>query len=138
MVKEVLVDYDTRWECVSCGKCCYKIGEEFSLKLFSEETKDGGKCPHLDEKNRCEIYSDRPLGCKMYPFYPDWSKLKLGIVDFSIGSLKIDSECGGYMKGELIVKNKRLLKKLEKVKLSVKENIRKLRHGQIKDIFSMK
>lgn len=136
MVKEVLVDDKTRWECISCGKCCYKLGSEFSLRLFNKESEDG-KCPQLNNKNRCNIYSERPLGCKMYPFYPDWNKLKLGIVDFSIGSLKIDSECSGYMNGELVIKNNQLFKKLDKIALKLKENISKLDHGKIKDIFSI-
>jgi Fe-S-cluster containining protein len=70
MVKEVLVNKETRWQCISCGKCCHKMGDEFSLKLFNKKIKEG-KCPNLNEKNMCEIYSQRPLGCKMYPFYPD-------------------------------------------------------------------
>jgi len=137
MVKEKLVDDETRWQCVSCGKCCHKIGDEFSIKLFTEKTNEG-RCLHLNERNICDIYSQRPIGCRMYPFYPDWDKLKAGIVDFSIGSLKIDSECLGFMKGDLIIKNKQLLKKLDKIALKIKENIKILKHGQIKDIFSLK
>ncbi|MBM3200146.1 YkgJ family cysteine cluster protein [Candidatus Woesearchaeota archaeon] len=138
MVKEVLVDENTRWECIFCGKCCYKIGNEFSLRLFNEKTKEGGKCVNLNEKNRCNIYDCRPLGCKMYPFYPDWNKIKVGIVDFSIGSLKIDEECSGYMKGVLVTENKKLFKKLGIIALQIKENIKKLKHGQIKDIFALR
>ena len=109
----------------------------FSIKLFTEKTNEG-RCLNLNEKNICNIYSQRPIGCRMYPFYPDWDKLKAGIVDFSIGSLKIDSECSGFMKGDLIIKNKQLLKKLDKIALKIKENIKILKHGQIKDIFSLK
>lgn len=135
MVNEVLVDKNTRWECIGCGKCCHKIGDEFSLRLFNEKTKDG-RCIKLNEENRCDIYSERPIGCKMYPFYPDWNKLKLGMVDFS--NLKIDSECSGYGKGEVVIDNKQLLKKLDKIKLKIEENIKILKHGQIKDIFSLR
>ena len=138
MVNEVLVDDNTRWDCLFCGKCCHKIGKEFSLRLFDKETEKSGKCPHLDSRNRCEIYHERPIGCMMYPFYPDWNKLKLGTVDFSIGSLKIDSECPSYMKGNLVIKNKQLLKKLDKIAIKLKQNIKTLKHGQIKDIFSLR
>jgi len=134
MVKEILVDRETRWECVSCGKCCYKIGDEFSLKLFGEKT-DNGKCVKLSEKNRCGLYRDRPLGCKMYPFYPDWNKLKLGNVSFKIGSLKMDSECSGYMKGTKIINNKKLFKKLNSIALEIRAYMIKNPGGQIKDIF---
>lgn len=73
----------------------------------------------------------------MYPFYPDWNKLKTGTIDFNIGSLKIDSECSGFMKGDLVIKNKRLFKKLDKIAAQIKENMRKQKQGQIKDIFSI-
>lgn len=49
MVNEVLVDENTRWVCVSCGGCCYKLTNEFSLRLFNKETKEG-KCIHLNKK----------------------------------------------------------------------------------------
>lgn len=137
MVKEVLVDENTRWKCIGSGRCCHLIGKENTLQLFQEETKQDGACPKLDEKNRCSIYSDRPLGCKMYPFYPDWNKLKQGNVDFSEGSLKIDSECPGYGQGEFVLKDVHLKRKLEKISQELKDNIRKKPSGKIKDLFTM-
>jgi len=74
----------------------------------------------------------------MYPFYPDWEKLKQGEVDFSIGTLKIDSACSGYGKGPLVITNKHLWKKLEKIAIEIKTNIIILKKGQIKDIFSIR
>lgn len=136
MVTEVLVAKDMKWKCINCGRCCHKIGDEFSLKLFNKKTENN-KCLNLDEKNHCIIYSERPLGCKMYPFYPNWEKLKKGIVDFKIGSLKIDSECSGFMQGELIVDNVHIFKKLKKVSLQLNQNLRKQPLGKIKDLFSI-
>lgn len=137
MIKEVLVDENTRWKCIGSGRCCHLIGKETTLRLFKEETKEDGACPKLDEKNRCTIYSDRPLGCKMYPFYPDWEKIKTGQIDFSKGSLKIDSACPGYGQGEKVLENVHIRKKLEKISLELKENIKKTPSGKIKDLFTM-
>jgi Fe-S-cluster containining protein len=33
-----------------------------------------GGCRYLGEDNRCTIYSSRPLGCRVFPFDPDFSK----------------------------------------------------------------
>ncbi len=132
MIKEIKVTPDTRWECISCGKCCHKLGSMFNSKLFNGE---GNKCVKLNEKNRCGIYTERPLGCKMYPFYPDWEKFKLGNVDFKLGSLKIDSECGGFGKGQRVVRNERLFKKLNKIALELKRRIVANPKGRINELF---
>jgi Fe-S-cluster containining protein len=132
MIKEVKVIPETRWECVSCGRCCYKLGKEFNFKLFGSSD---GKCVKLNERGRCGVYNERPLGCKMYPFYPDWEKLKIGVIDFKLGGLKIDSDCSGYGKGQRIVRNKRLLKRLDKVALELKKRMMKNKGGKIKDLF---
>ncbi len=34
----------------------------------------GGACRYLGEDNRCSIYSSRPLGCRVYPFDPEFTK----------------------------------------------------------------
>ena len=135
MVKEILVDDKTRWECVSCGKCCHKLGEEISLKLFGENTKNG-RCVKLNEKDRCSVYIERPLGCKMYPFYPDWGNLKKGKIDFKFGSVRMDAECSGYGKGSKVVHNHRLFKRLEKISLELRKRIIANPKGKIKDLFS--
>ena len=132
MIKEIKVTPDTRWECISCGKCCHKLGKAFNSKLFGGE---GNKCIKLNERARCEIYTERPLGCKMYPFYPDWEKFKSGNVDFKLGSLKIDSECSGFGKGQRIVRNERLFKKLNKISLELKRRIVANPKGKINELF---
>jgi len=133
MIKEVFVDEDTRWKCVSCGKCCSKLGDEVSLGLFGVKT-DNGKCVKLVGE-RCSIYSDRPIGCKMYPFYPDWERFKKGEIVFSVGSLMIDSDCSGFGKGDRVVDNKKVFKKLKKVTLELKGKMREIKVGTIKDLF---
>ncbi|MFH1972436.1 MAG: YkgJ family cysteine cluster protein [archaeon] len=132
MIKPVLVDEDIRWECVNCGRCCFKIGDEFSLHLFGVKT-DNGKCVKFDK--RCTIYNERPLGCKMYPFYPDWERLKKGEISFNVGGLQIDSDCSGFGSGDLVVGNKKLFKKLKKVALELKEKMIENRSGKIKELF---
>ena len=136
MIKETIVTINTKWECQGCGRCCHLIGEETTQKLFGEKTKEDGACPRLID-GRCSDYDQRPLGCKMYPFYPDWEKLKIGHIDFSLESLKIDADCPGYMKGTHIFKNKKLLKKLDKVALQLKQIMIKNPKGKIKDLFSI-
>jgi len=79
-----------RWECQRCGFCC----EVLQIKLLKEEEKklrekygdvvtyiDGepflkrksdGTCIFLERKDNvavCTIYEDRPLACRIYPFY---------------------------------------------------------------------
>jgi Fe-S-cluster containining protein len=34
----------------------------------------GGGCQYLGADNRCSIYESRPLGCRIYPFDPTFSK----------------------------------------------------------------
>jgi len=133
MIKEVKVVPETRGECISCGKCCHKLGKEFNMKLFGGS--DDAKCVKLNERLRCDVYTERPLSCKMYPFYPDWEKLKVGVIDFKLGGLKIDSDCRGYGKGQRIVRNKRVLRKLDMVALELKKRMIKKKGGKIKDLF---
>jgi Fe-S-cluster containining protein len=33
-----------------------------------------GRCRYLGDDNRCTIYQSRPLGCRVYPFDPTFSK----------------------------------------------------------------
>jgi len=80
---------------VLCGKCCYStemiltiddilniINLGFDIKYFSL-FKDGfmrlrninGHCVFLDvNTNKCKIYNNRPIGCRLYPLvYDPWS-----------------------------------------------------------------
>ena len=39
---------------------------------------ENGGCRYLGDDNRCTIYTSRPLGCRVYPFDPEFtSKGKL-------------------------------------------------------------
>lgn len=67
--------------CVNCGKCCQNLTltmtEYQKLRELGDFDKKAmqygfifviwGRCPFLSSQNRCEIYNDRPLGCKAYP-----------------------------------------------------------------------
>jgi len=33
-----------------------------------------GGCPFLGEDNRCKIYDSRPLGCRIFPFDPEFNR----------------------------------------------------------------
>ncbi|HEY6077303.1 MAG TPA: YkgJ family cysteine cluster protein [Polyangiaceae bacterium] len=35
---------------------------------------EGGGCRYLGEDDRCSIYSSRPLGCRVFPFDPTFTK----------------------------------------------------------------
>jgi Fe-S-cluster containining protein len=67
-----------------------------------------GHCVFYDvEKRRCNVYADRPLGCRLYPVIYDETK---GIV--------VDSIChaqGTLTEGKKERKGKKVLKLLEKI-----------------------
>jgi len=109
---EVLVDHDTRWKCLHCGKCCKEVGLGLENSKL-EVDKKSGACSKFEDDN-CMDYFNRPLICMMYPFHPAREGLALGIVDFSIGKLLIDSGCSGFGHGSRVVENEPLVKELEK------------------------
>lgn len=110
---EVFVDNDTRWKCLHCGKCCKEIGLGLESSKLDFDKKSGA-CSKF-EKDVCNDYFNRPLICMMYPFHPSREGLALGIVDFCIGKLLIDSACSGFGHGGKIVDNESLMKEFEKV-----------------------
>jgi Fe-S-cluster containining protein len=57
---------------------------------------ENGGCRYLGGDNRCTIYTSRPLGCRVYPFDPDFTK------DGNLKRLKIvkATECPHEMDGE--------------------------------------
>ncbi len=77
-----------KFRCIkSCGYCCYESPELFNkeIEVFKNKTKliqsrdqfkgtqyrfinGSGGCIHLNRKNmQCEIYTDRPVHCILYP-----------------------------------------------------------------------
>ena len=113
---EVLVNQETKWKCLLCGKCCRQIGQGLENSDLALDRKSG-RCSKLNEKNMCNNYFNRPVICMMYPFHPSREKLVLGSVDFSIGKLLIDSDCPGFNQGSIIVENKVLMADFEKIAL---------------------
>ncbi len=80
--------------CSKCGECCSNLGTEWSLRdidkaskylkkepiEFIKEYLEGkadkdeisykkhvSPCPFLTKENNCEIYSARPIACRLYP-----------------------------------------------------------------------
>lgn len=125
---ETLINKNTKWECVRCGKCCKGIiiSKEKNLSII----KDGKPiCKFLDGTN-CLDYSSRPFICQLYPFIIDVDK----ILDsngtarphnaFLLENLKIHTDCCGYGKGKRIYANKNLHKKLEKLSYEFQLNFK--------------
>jgi len=55
-----------RYPCTSCGLCCQNVSDVSELQELSGE---GGACIHLDERNECSIYDERPLLCRIDESY---------------------------------------------------------------------
>lgn len=60
--------------CTGCGCCCKRVdkGVENIKRMTSDPTFDfpyqwdeSGKCEKLTDDNRCAVYEDRPLVCKI-------------------------------------------------------------------------
>lgn len=107
------------WYCVECGTCCgdvkerkrmilllpedikriKKLGEEDFYEEWNDEKfkgimrKKNGKCVFYN-KDRCRIYKNRALLCRMYPF---WLEKKQK--EFIFG---VDLDCPGLGTGKLL------------------------------------
>ena len=69
------------FECKCCGNCCSNFlplrKEEIRTmkKLAKKENKHPlikdwyGRCPFLNNNNKCDIYENRPLICREYTCY---------------------------------------------------------------------
>ncbi len=103
MLRNFGVRLDCRIEGRFCGKCCYdtemplteedierieKLGfkrEEFVVEVdgIPRLRNVEGKCFFLDESNRCRIYENRPIGCRIYPV----------VLDLESGRAMVDDIC---------------------------------------------
>ena len=52
--------------CTGCGECCRNMG---NIKVLRPFNRGDCVCKHLLENNRCEIYSQRPLICRIDEMY---------------------------------------------------------------------
>jgi len=69
-VGNVEVTPETRWACQQCGKCCHVTPDNRELMAsLIGEPKEDGSCRHLTKNNLCSIYNERPLICRLYPFF---------------------------------------------------------------------
>ena len=115
--------------CSNCGVCCTetemllsekdinRIAKQgFSKRFFLKINKEGyaqlknreGHCVFYNsEKQRCSIYANRPLGCRVYPVILDEEK---GIIldDICISRKTVTSS-------EKTVKGNRVIRLLEKI-----------------------
>jgi Fe-S-cluster containining protein len=72
--------------CHNCALCCknssafilaYEVDRLKVLKvplyrmggIYWIKPQSDGRCPKLSEDNKCEIYENRPLACRLFPFY---------------------------------------------------------------------
>ena len=115
--------------CLRCGVCCRETEmllstediERLERKGYSKEffvrfDSEGyaklrnlqGHCVFYDaEKQRCKVYTDRPLGCRLYPVIYDETK---GIV--------VDNICptrDNWNEKKIEKKGKKVIKLLEKI-----------------------
>jgi Fe-S-cluster containining protein len=105
------------WSCIECGNCCGDLDDRSRMILLLPEDinriessgfkgfyegwnernftglmcKEDGKCVFYN-RNRCSIYENRSLLCRMYPFW-----LEKHNEYFLFG---IDNECPGSSEGE--------------------------------------
>jgi Fe-S-cluster containining protein len=109
-----------RWNCIKCGRCCKDIDGWDRRVLLLKKDVDGikeagynnfykqveeGKYIAIMQKNeekciffeddKCKIYLNRALLCRMYPFYVD----KIG----DIFVIYVDDTCMGLDEGNIIV-----------------------------------
>jgi len=131
---EVLVNHDTRWKCLHCGKCCREIGLGLENSKLNFDKKSGA-CSKLENDNLCDDYPNRPVICMMYPFHPSREDFVLGRIDFSAGKLLIDSACPGFGQGSNVFENAPLMKELEKVASILKRKTGLIKQGRIVDTF---
>jgi len=76
------------FSCTKCGACCRHVGKGIGLRekdvtrlgntshvktshpIFVETlSSSNGTCSHLSVSSECEVYLQRPLVCRLYPFY---------------------------------------------------------------------
>ena len=86
---------------------------QFDSEGYAKLRNLHGHCVFYDaEKQRCKVYRDRPLGCRLYPVIYDETK---GIV--------VDSICptrGNWNEKKIEKKGKKVIKLLEKIDAEAK------------------
>ena len=116
------------WTCLLCGECCKKyyvpVSTETARNLINKygryciEKRNGklqlrkvdGKCIFLSDKNSCMIQLEKPLACKLWPFYifkqPKKERDKK-LAEFIYNGKRyyvyVDTFCPGLDKGEILI-----------------------------------
>lgn len=63
-----------QWKCTKCGLCCM-LAIRTGL-LDSSYDRGDGICQHLNDKNQCDIYENRPAVCNTRGNSPDATELE--------------------------------------------------------------
>ena len=66
------------FKCDMCGACCRNIG---GISLFEELDRGDGVCKYL-VGNRCSIYAQRPLLCRVDESYEAFWKEQISLEDY--------------------------------------------------------
>ncbi|MBU4502673.1 MAG: YkgJ family cysteine cluster protein [Nanoarchaeota archaeon] len=130
--KRLTVDNNTQWECQKCMKCC-ETNKEIVQKIFNIKSHKE-HCHFLEDKT-CKIEDNKPLMCRLYPFFPGINDRKFS---FAIGKLTIFAGCPGVGKGKKISENKELLKKIDGTAKELMDRFALKLQGKIKDVFEEK
>ena len=64
--------------CNQCGECCKNLDKS---ELYKDLDRGDGVCIFLD-KNRCSIYHDRPLLCRIDDCYEKYFKSKYSLEEY--------------------------------------------------------
>lgn len=130
--KRVIVDENMHWECQKCRECC-KTNKEVIKKIFGMKP-DKNECPFL-QNNNCKLENNKPLICKLYPFFPG---INNNLLSFAIGKLTVFAGCPGLGKGKKVAENKGLLEKIDKNAKELMERLVLKSQGKIKGVFQEK
>lgn len=76
------------FKCDCCGECCRNLDKS---DLYSELDRGDGTCIYLDG-NKCSIYSDRPLLCRIDECYELYFKEQYSIEEYYELNYKVCKE----------------------------------------------
>lgn len=60
------------FKCDQCGECCKNLK---MADLYSDLDRGDGICKYLEKNNKCSIYEQRPLKCRVDDSYVVFEKI---------------------------------------------------------------
>lgn len=66
------------FKCNSCGECCRNLDKS---EIYRNLHEGGGICKYL-KGDRCTIYSQRPLFCRVDECYKEFFELELSLEEY--------------------------------------------------------